>query len=249
MLLLSVFLSNAQAVTAGQCVATSMQSAIVDAPAVIVLGARRGMQPDHLRAGEVIRRLSRRGPVTLAVDIITTEGEVWHQQYIANGFGDDALPLALRWDAEVGFPWSVYRPLLTNDRITWVGVGVAYGRTPAEDAMIQIPMTLGDRIRESSGGHDVPAGRQESLMRTIAWQEQEMATAAVNAWNGEGYLVLLADRFRVQGEGGLSWQVARQTSAPVSTHLLAWGLDWCDTNDRVFTVLPFVPLPVVGARN
>jgi hypothetical protein len=245
-LLLATIIGSAWSATEGQCVSTSISSAIVDAPAVLVLGARRGMQPDHLRAREVIRRLRRHSDVTLAVDVVTTQGEIWHKQHVANGFEDDALPLALRWDTEVSFPWSVYRPLLTNNKIDWVGIGSDNSEMPGPDEMIQVPIGIGDRIRSSSGGHDVPASRQDSLMRTIAWQEQRMAAAALEAWDGKGYLVVLADRFRVQGLGGLAWHFERQTSAPVDAYLLAWGLDRCAANDKVFTWLPFLPLPVVG---
>ena len=246
LLLLAAITGNAWSVTDGQCVATSISSAIVDAPAVVVLGARRGMQPDHLRAREVVRRLRRRGNVTLAVDVVTTQGEIWHQQHVANGFGDDVLPLALRWDTEVSFPWSVYRPLLTNKKISWVGIGVDNSEMPDPEESIQVPLGIGDRVRDASGGHDVPSSRQDALMRTIAWQEQQMASSALDAWDGEGYLVVLADRFRVQGSGGLKWHLERKTESKVEAYLLAWGFDRCEMNDKVFTWMPFLPLPVVG---
>ena len=227
---------------AGGCDPTWLSEAVVDAPAVIVLGARRGMQPDLFRARRLIKALSEKAEVTLALDILPVSAADDYRLHLANGFGDEVLPLALDWDDKVGLPWSGYKGFFTDPDLRWVPVGVGPGEHPDSSEPVQIPMGLGNVLRDTSAGN-FPAQRQEVLLRAIAWQDSVISQRAIDGWDGDGYLVVLVDRFRVYGRSGVDWHLPYYTKAPVSSYLLSWSGEDCTEGEKVFTFLPFVPLP------
>ena len=88
-----------------------------------------------------------------------------------------------------------------------------------------MPAGYGDRLATLAGS-SMPSFMRDRLARTRTWSDQVMAERALNAWNGEGYLVVVADRTRVAGAGGIDWQLAQRTETPI----IAATLDWADAD-------------------
>ena len=224
----------------------------VPPPAILVLGERHGTQPDLRRAAQIVSRLARRSPVTLALEVIP-EGkqpvlDAWARGEI------DPLELrdALDWQASVGFPWPPYEPLVTAalQEVRVVAVGVETERPPPE-ASFPVPGGYMSVLREAMGEQAVPLALQSSFVRTLAWEDYRIAHQAVEAWDGRGYLVLLTARGRVEGGRGVSWQAELLRPEPVESFVLAWATNPpCFPGDRVWHQSPLERVfPATGGRN
>jgi hypothetical protein len=79
----------------------------------------------------------------------------------------------------------------------------------------------------------MPPELESRFVEQVAWIDHQLATKALEGWDGNGFLVVLVDRFHVQGGLGVPWQLARLTEAPVSAALLADAGSRCVETDRV----------------
>jgi hypothetical protein len=113
-----------------------------------------------------------------------------------------------------------------------VGVGLDPTMRPT-DAQIPIPPgyihVLGDAL-----GQPLPVELESRFLQTVAWRDYAIASAAIEAWDGEGYLVILADRLHVEGGLGVSWQASLMTEAPVHAFVLADAESRCYDGDKLF---------------
>ena len=57
----------------------------------------------------------------------------------------------------------------------------------------------------------------------------------LDGWNGEGYLVVVTNRTRVEGGKGVPWQIDMELEQPVHSFVLAWGVEPpCYAGDQVW---------------
>lgn len=202
-------------------------------PAVIVLGERKGTQPDLLRAERVVRRLSRQSAVTLALEAVHHEQQPILDRYAQGAITPFDLPDLLRWREHWSFPWSSYERIVTSAvlGVNVVAVGLDPGPRPPE-ARFPVPPGYVHVLADAMGEHAMPVTLESSFVELVAWRDHTMAQRAVSAWDGEGYLVILADRLHVEGGKGIGWQVGRLTEAPVHSYLLA-STGACYAGDKV----------------
>src|SRR5688572_17423981 len=114
----------AQAQEAPTCGRTSVgRLAKQAAPAVIVLGERKGTLPDLGRAKRLVKKLAKKGPVTLALQAVRVD----HQEVLDRVSGGqlpiEQVPTALDWENSWGFPFEAYAPLLELEGVKLLGIG------------------------------------------------------------------------------------------------------------------------------
>ena len=206
----------------------------VESPSVLVLGARHGTQPDLLRAARIVEALEAQGPVTLALDAVHHDRSVVLEQFRKGQLPPSALPEALKWVGEFGFPYAPYTDLLTLPSRRVIGVGLSPSDALGEDENIQLPLGYMDILGDAMGGHDVPLKQQVRFLERVSGQDQLIGQLALDGWDGEGVLVLLVDRLRVEGGMGVAWQLERMTDISVSSAVLAWAKSPCYRGDRVW---------------
>jgi hypothetical protein len=196
---------------------------------VIVLGERRSTMPDLWRAARVVRGLARRDEVTLAL----ADVEAVHQGVLdridETRWAD--LPPLLDWPDS---PFWPYRPLLAAGKNS--GALLAVGQAPAArpaDARGPIPPGYAHALAASLGESAAHVDAEAGFAQTVAWVDHEVASRAVAGWSGRGYLVVVVDRFHVEGGRGVSWQAERLATAPVHAFLLAGADPLCAPGDRI----------------
>lgn len=208
----------------------------VRGPAVVVLGERRGSQPDLARAARLVRRLADRGPVTLALDAVPASGQRALDALADGELDANSLRDALAWDVATR-PFEPYQPLLGASR--W-GVDVLAagfeGAAAPTGRRFPIPEGYAAALHDAMGEHPVSPELQDRFERGLAWQDNRTAQLAQQGWQREGVLVVIADRARVEGGLGVSWQLeALLPGVPVQRVLLDDGGDpVCAVGDQVW---------------
>jgi len=211
------------------CAAVSLPDlTAAPAPAIIVLGETPGEDDDLRRAARVVRALRDRARVTLAVEAVHASRATDLTALRATTPDLSAVPTAVDWEDHWAWGYDGYRPLFAlglSDVPGGVDL-VAIGQDPAPPAgtrVTSVPAGYADRLAFLAG-KELPFTMRDRLARARTWADARMAEQALNAWNGEGYLVIVADRTRVAGPGGVDWQLAQRTQTP----LVAATLDWAD---------------------
>lgn len=207
----------------------------VEAPAVIVLGERRGIWPDVLRAERVVGALSRRGPVTVAVESVAADKQPVLDQFADGKIGLRDVPELAGWTEYWRIPWSAYEGLfaLGPTGVRFTAVGVDKQIRPADE---RVPMPPGylHVLLDAMGEQAMPVELEPEFIEQVAWRDHRLARGAIASWSGEGYLVILVDRLHVEGGKGVSWQAQQLTEHPVSSVLLANAHTPCYPTDRVW---------------
>ena len=105
----------------------------------------------------------------------------------------------------------------------------------AEDGGYEISLNGVLVLADATGEGPVPPALDERFTETVAWHDHRVARGAIEAWNGEGWLVVLVDRTWVEGGLGMPWQAEQLTDVPVSGVLLADADTRCYAGDKVIT--------------
>lgn len=216
------------------------QVADVQAPAVIVLGERRGIWPDLVRAERLIARLQRDHHVTVALEAVHVDKQPVLDQYTSGSIGLSDVPELTGWGEYWGIPWSAYQGVVAAGELgaDLIAIGVNAELRPAQDT-IPLPPGYLHVLLDAVGEHAVPVELESQFVQTVAWKDHRMAANAIEAWDGEGVLVILADRLHVEGGMGVQWQAQRLTEVPVTSVLLANANTPCYPGDRVWKDHPF----------
>jgi len=217
------------------CEVTSPTAAArIPAPAILVLGERKGHHPDLLRAERLVVKLAKSQPVTVALEAIHRDHQGIIDRYEDGDLSPTDLPDLLTWSTYWGFDYWRYERLVTSSVVgaSVLAVGLDPGLRP-EDARLPIPPgyihVLGDAL-----GHPLPVELESRFLQTVAWRDHAIARTAIDGWDGEGFLVILADRLHVEGGLGISWQASRMTEAPVHAFVLANAGSPCYDGDKLF---------------
>lgn len=209
--------------------------AAVVPPAIVVLGERRATSPDTWRARRVVSHLRGIAPVTLALDVVPEDRQAVLDRYADGEIEGAALPGALAW-SDLGWPWRPYEPLVTG-ALHGVDV-IAAGPTEAAPPpwkSFPVPQGYAAVWGDAVVGPPVPKSWEQHVSRAAAWQDYQIALLATRVWSGQGYLVIVADRARVEGSHGLVWQLEQLQKGPVKPFVLAWGVSpACYPGDRVW---------------
>lgn len=234
MMLLLAALAHAQE----SCDYVGLYSAIdeVSAPAILVLGERKGTPLDLDRAERLVGALTRSGdPVTLAFEAIDASFQAVLEDVERNAIPAEAIAERVEWDDRWGFSSEAYLPLLARGAmgVDLVAAGLPYGLKPA-DAVVAVPSGYYFALSDSMGDAPVPVSFEETLTNAFAWRANQIAAAAIAGWSGEGFLVIVADRALVEGGLGVSWHAARLAEVPVRAVVLANADSPCIAGDRVW---------------
>ncbi len=226
----------ASALAQSNCEKVSLADiADVPAPAVLVVGERPGAWPDLLRAEKLVHKLRRDSAVTLAFQAIDVDKQSVLDQYAAAKLRQSDLPVLLAWTEHWTMPFKSYQPLIAMSELD-VSL-VAAGSTPElrpEDSRIMLPPGYIHVLMDAVGENAIPVDLESTFVQTMAWRDHSVAQAAIQGWDGQGYLVIVADRLHVEGGKGIQWQAARLTDVPVSSVLLADGHSPCYAGDRIW---------------
>lgn len=218
-------------------------SDVVSVPesSIIVLGARRGAQPDVARAQRVIKALQAKTqhPVTLAIDFVHHS---FQGQFDAFGQGHlDPLELEtqLEWTQHSATTFKPYGRLFK----TVVEHGMIYAvgsdlESPPPDVGTPIPGVYPDMVNSVIPEGQLVFGLDNRIAETMAYWDYQIANRALNEWDQQGYLVILTDRSRVEGGGGVPWQLVQRKTPPVYAFLLAWAEPYCTEGDNVWARNP-----------
>ena len=216
------------------------QIADVPSPAVIVVGERRGVWPDLLRAQRLVGRLARTGPVTVALEAVAVDKQPVLDQFTSGSIPLTDVPELTEWNAYWGIPFSGYQGLVSTGQtgVKLVAMGVEPELRP-DDVPVPMPPGYLHIILDAVGEHAIPVELEPDFVQTMAYRDYRMAKAAIDGWDGEGVLVIVADRLHVEGGMGIQFQAQLMTEAPVSSVLLANAASPCYPNDRIWKDHPF----------
>ncbi len=206
----------------------------INTPAVIVLGERKGTQPDLARAAKIVAKLQKLGSVTVALQAVPTEHQAVLDQYSRGTLTVDALEAALHIQDTWGFPFAPYLPLVTaaDDGVRVLGIGGAIpARTP--DDVLPVPPSYIHVLGDAMGDALMPVELERRFVERVAWTDHVLAARAFKAWDAQGSLVIIADRLHVEGGKGVSWQAQRLTSVRVHTAILSASNTPCYSGDRL----------------
>lgn len=204
------------AAIAGTCTQSTVpEVALIPAPAVLVLGERMGTAPDLPRATRLVRKLAAREPVTLGLQIVPSSKQQVLTRYDQGELAPELLEQELGWK---GFPFAPYARLLSLD-VDTLALGVPVEAKP-EGQPVPLPRAYGRFLADGMSGHPMPADLEAEFAQMVAWVDLRIALNAIESWDGQGYLVIVADRTHVEGGNGIGWQAQRLTEAPVHTVLL-----------------------------
>lgn len=233
----------ALAASAQTCEYVGMYGVIEDlaAPAVVVLGERRGVTMDANRAAKLVRTLVRRGDsVTVALQAVDRRRQAALDDWVAGRLGEADLPKHLGFvsDDEADLLYASYAPyadLLETGKngAKLVAAGLPYGLRP-RDAEAPIPPSYYFQLSDAMGDHTVPVALEETFTAAMAWRGYSVAQAALQGWDGQGYLIVVADRPLVEGGLGVQWQARRQTEVEVRAAVLADAESRCYAGDLVW---------------
>lgn len=206
-------------------------------PGVLFLGERHASRRDLARARRIVKRLSDQGPVTLALEPVWAGSQRALKRLQNNRLRFERLEEALRWSEHFPFSYDAYRPLLSlyeRDDVTLVAVGQPIELVP-DDVTVAVPAGYASVLADATGEGPVPPALSEQFTETVAWHDRRVAQTALDAWSGEGWLVVLVDRTWVEGGLGMPWQAEQLTDVPVGAALLADAKTRCYAGDRVIT--------------
>ncbi len=228
--------SSAMGASPGACERVRLRDLAAEpGPGVLVLGSRHGVRRDLNRARRLVKKLSKSGPVTLALEPVAKRKQDVLERLELGRMPFDRLAQALSWEQYFGFDYDRYEPLLAlyeqeGVRVRAAGVPV---ELPPDDATVALPPGYASVLADTMGDGPVPPALESTFVQTVAWHDRRVAEAAVEVWNGRGWLVVVVDRTWVQGGLGVQWQARRLTEAPVSAVLLADAGGRCYRGDRV----------------
>lgn len=226
------------ALAADGCAAVDLNDVVADdAPSVLVLGEHPGAPADLRRATRVVRALRDRGPVTLALEAVGADRDRALQTLRGPEPDLDAVPSTVGWSDHWPGPYAAYRPLMAEG-LTDVPSGVslvAVGITGAPTADDTVDVAAGDIERIARlAGEGLPFSMRHRLARARAWSDGEIADAALDAWSGEGTLVIVVNRIRAAQDGGVPFQLRSRTDTPVRSVILGWTDQDCGHGSLVW---------------
>lgn len=217
------------------CTKTSIgKLAATQAPGVLVLGERKGTNPDLARAKKLVKKLVKRGPVTLALQAIPTEHQGILERFSRGEITVEQLPKELEWDVRWAFPFETYAPLLEASSlgVKLVAIGAPY-TTPPKDPVIPTPPGYIHILAGPMGEAPMPVELESHFASFVAAMDYRLASNAISSWNGQGFLVIIADRYHVEGGQGVQWQARQLTEVPISAAMLANGGSVCFAGDAL----------------
>jgi hypothetical protein len=159
---------------------------------------------DVMAVTRVVNKLSKRFPTTLALEAVRQERQSALDRYARGEMAAMDLPEALQWEDAWGFPYEPYRGLVTAaDRgVQVVAVGLENQAAP-DHVDFPVPAGYMAILRDAMAGHEMPLAMQSRFVRSMAWLDHQMAETALQAWDGQGYLVIVVGRGHVENrEGG-----------------------------------------------
>ena len=217
-----------------ECELTSLgKLAAEPGPAVFVLGDRKGTPPDQSRAYKLAKKLAKHSRVTLALQAVNVEQQsvldAWSQGQVLDEQLGAKLQIFDRW----GTAPDRYDKLV---RASSVGIDVVAAgvepMAPPEGVIAPQPPGYIHLLSGTMGNSPVPVELEGRYTAMVAYTDFRVAQQAISAWDGTGYLVILADRLHVEGGKGIGWQASLLTPAPVHSVLLTRSDSPCFAGDR-----------------
>ncbi|HAE53360.1 MAG TPA: hypothetical protein DCG25_00195 [Acidimicrobiaceae bacterium] len=218
--------------------------AAVPEPAIIVLGERRGAQPDLGRAKRIIRRLQKNanGPVTVATDIVHHSVQRQFDAYEAGQINHASLEQNLQWPEQTSVSFAPYGQLfkLAEQGVSVKAVGIDLVGPPNTDIRPPVPAVYPSMVNTTIADDALPFGLDGRIAEVMAYWDYQVANRAVNEWDGKGYLVILTERARVEGGGGVPWQLVQSGKRNVYSFILSWSEPFCAEGDNVWAKNPLL---------
>lgn len=204
------------------------------APSVLVLGVRRGVPQDARRAWSIVKKVSKRGPVTLAMQAAPVSAQPAIDAYGEGQLTEEQLAQKLSLRETWGFDIPGDHKLLQAGRsgVQVVAVGVPPIPPPA-DTIVPMPPAYMHILGDPMGDSPVPVELEGRYTAMVAYIDHRVAARAIEAWSEQGTLVIVADRLHVEGSKGISWQAALLTQHPSVPVVLKASQTPCYTGDTV----------------
>jgi len=222
------------AVAHASCTPTTLgQLADQPEPSVLVLGERRGMAQDVKRAHKLAKKLTKRGPVTLALQAVPVELQEALDAHAGGRLTDEQLLAKVDLPTNWGFDVPAYSKLLLAGQtpgLELVAVGVPPEMAP-EGVIVPLPPAYMHVLGDTMGEHPIPVEREGRFSSLVAYTDHRVAARAVDAWDGQGFLLIVADRLHVEGAKGISWQASLLTEHPAVSVLLEASDTPCYSGD------------------
>ena len=204
-------------------------------PGVVVVGIRHGTPRDVAKVRRLVKKLAVTGPVTVGLDAVEARRQEVLERLDLGRLPFERLQEALEWNTQFGFDYSTYTSLFALHElptVSFLAMGQPVELRPSE-AEYPVPRNYPALLAANSGDAPVPAELEERFAETVAWHDHSMAQAALEAWRGRGWLVLVVDRAWVEGGLGVPWQASRITDVPVQSALARKSGRYCYEGDRI----------------
>lgn len=218
------------------CTKIGLGAVVGDDPSsVVVLGERRGVGRDQAKARALVKKLAKRGPVTLALQIVPATDQEALDRVASGALTPEAFAEETHFAERTGFVIDAWAPLLAlapTLGVKLLAVGLPVESRPP-DQMLPMPPGYIHVLADGMSEAPVPLELESRYVERVAWLDHRLAGTALQTWRDEGFLVLLLDRLHVEGNLGAQWQAQRLTETPVHAVLLADAEAACYPGDRI----------------
>ena len=212
-------------------------------PAVIVLGERFGSRVELARASRVIKGLAKKstGGVTLATERVHYDHQKAFDQFSTNGFSTSTLEQDLNWGAETPVSFKPYGRLFKQAAVHANLIAAGPNMTaPTNDVQPPVPAVYPALVSSVVAQDQLTFGMDNRISRILAYWDYQVAMRALHQWDGKGYLVIMTERARSEGGGGVPWQVSHEGSHTAYSFLLSWANSYCEEGDNVWAKVPLL---------
>ena len=180
-------------------------------------------------------------PITLATDIVHHRYQRVFEQFSIGKIDLDTMENQLEWDTHHGTHFKPYGQLFSataaNGNLFAVGSSL---ESPKGDVTTPIPGVYPSMINSVIPDNQMVFGLDNRIAEVMAYWDYQIANRARNEWDGRGYLVILTERSRVEGGGGVPWQLVQGKNRSVYSFLLSWAEPYCTEGDNVWAKNPFL---------
>ncbi len=213
------------------CAPTTIDEiAAVQAPAIVVLGERHGHKKDLKRAAKIARALSDVAPVTVALEAVfeTKQGVVDRLQ--RGEIRPRQVEAEADWANTRGHRFAAYRPLLGLD-VGFVAAGPPL-KAEVGDREVPVPEAYNDKLQAVAIAHGMSPESVSAFSEKMALRDLRIAELALDGWDEQGILVVVAGRGHVAEGLGITWQLDQGLSSVPWSRAPLGPSDDCGDGDR-----------------
>lgn len=184
----------------------------------------------------MVEAAAAQGPVTIALEAVSSDYQNVLDALSKGEVRPGKVRRLVNWDDTWGYPFKPYKALFKIDGARYVAAGPKLGPKPA-DVTVPVPEAYEERLAGVAAAHHHGGGDPASVRKfaeAMAWRDYRIASLALDAWDGESALVVVAGRGHVEGGLGITWQFDEGLTEVAHQRVLLAPSRGCESGDLYF---------------